>query len=47
MYKLTLIFVGLLFLSNIQAQEITGTWMGILTAGTVKLRIVKIGRAHV
>ncbi len=40
MYKLTLIFVGLLFLSNIQAQEITGTWMGILTAGTVKLRIV-------
>lgn len=28
------------FISNIQAQEVTGAWMGMLKAGAMKLRIV-------
>jgi len=40
MKRIALFFVGLFLLSNIQAQEIVGTWMGTLKVSEVKLRIV-------
>ena len=40
MKRIALFFVGLFLLSNIQAQEIIGTWMGTLKVSEVKLRIV-------
>lgn len=40
MKKITIFLAGILLISNIQAQEITGAWMGTLNAGAVKLRIV-------
>ena len=40
MKRIALFFVGLFLLSNIQAQEIVGAWMGTLKVSEVKLRIV-------
>ncbi len=40
MKKLFFLFIGFLLFSNMQAQEITGAWMGILKAGALKIRIV-------